>query len=85
MEMRMPSKARVKCCYGCRGAYVKAHGSLSHARGIENRIRRVMFATGLTRDQAAIWVEGFRHGRRAEKERRARGLVTGSRQWERSA
>lgn len=81
----MPSDAKAKSCYGCRGAYVKRFGSASHAKAIENRMRRVMFAKGYTQEQAAIWLDGFRHGRKAEKMARLRGIVAGSVEWERTA
>lgn len=84
-EWRMPSQAKTKCCYGCRGAYVRRFGSLSHAKAMENRQRRVMLAKGYTQEKAAIWLDGFRHGRKAEKMARLRGIVAGSVEWERSA
>ena len=87
-EQRMPSQAKSKCCYGCRGAYQRRFGSLATRRGVENRIRRVMFRCGLTERDARLylqaWREGYQAGRQADLRRRTR-LKVGSAAWERSA
>jgi hypothetical protein len=81
----MPSDAKVKCCYGCRGAYLRRFGTVSTARAQANRLRRVMFTHGLTEAEARMWMAGWRKGYHAGRQARLRGLRVGSREWERAS
>lgn len=88
-EWRMPSQAKVKCCYGCRGAYQRRFGAVGVRRGVENRIRRVMFTRGLSERDARLyvqaWRDGYQAGRQADFRARHGGLWVGSAEWEQSA
>ena len=89
VEQRMPSDAKAKCCYGCRGAYLRMFGAVGVRRGVENRIRRVMFVKGLNAHDARIFVNGWRDGYQAGRQAEFRvlrgGLRVGSAEWEKSA
>lgn len=82
VELRMPSRAHVRTCYGCRGAYLARFGNVGNRRAAENRIRRVMLVKGYTRAEALIYVAGWRDGYPAGRNAAKRALRVGSAQWE---
>ncbi len=85
VELRMPSLAIRKCCYGCRGEHLRRFGNVGNRRGVENRIRRVMFTSGLSRERALDFISGWRQGYQAGRSAHAREIRVGSAEWERSA
>ena len=89
-EPRLRSRAGVTLCTACwkatngtRRAYLTAPE--------DQRLRRVMFVHGLTRERAIDWLDGWAHGKRAALEEYKRSGINpsrprvGSAAWERLA